>query len=596
MATISALLKNASNIRDRLRAQEDAFKAYDYSLSAKTYNDFLDYQSYLNNRMATTNDPSAKLGYVKDIQSARKAFTSNELQRSSIDIIEGRGTLNDKYEKMVGLFYQAIDYGDYDNAQTIHLQLDNLSVQIQNEQEKAGRAAATLAKSGSKNIGQLINKIKKGNELVELSDGRVVKPIPMLVEEMKTSGDTSKGFFDELRNTVEGLQNYVIDTYESATTQEAVDAIEEKYGDLITGDYKFSIGGQSLTAEDIIVAAKSNAANNPIFDVQAHFNEASGMQEFKLVKNKIDNFVWIRNDDGTYSAIQERTKVASANQKLDTKLTDDGYVIGKDGKIGTGATLDKYKVDKSQSIGQRLAAMGITAAQNDDGTLDITLADGMIVTGTIEADGTIHYAGAPGKYSGPGAGMYEINVLNGQTREVAPDEISDFGTISQFGGMLSQSSEAGKGYIDSFLGKKTSKYTPVDLSHAIIDTALDFSGKATPLKGVNFQGTDALLQGAGDTRNKLAAQQASRDAALRSAAELAQRATNFNLNQTPVRQIASNGAPVRQLTVTRAVAPRISAVTVATPQKIAPVRTTTSGLGVSNVSGSYLQGGNSIRL
>jgi hypothetical protein len=227
----------------------------------------------------------------------------------------------------------------------------------------------------------------------------------------------------------------------------------------------------------------------------------------------------------------------------------------------------------------------------------LILQDGSTVQATIEPGGNIHYFGAPGQYSGGGAGVYELNILNGQTREVAPDEISDFGTQSQFGGLLSQESDFGKNYRDQFTGKKLGNYAPVDISRAIIGTDADISGRSVGMNVFNFQGSSALLQGAASVRDKLAQEQAAREAAMRSAAQLAQAATMFNLNQTPVRQVASNGAPVRQLTVTPLRTPTINKVTVATPQQhLAPVKTSSSGLGVSNVSGSFLQGGNSIRL
>lgn len=582
MAGVSSLLKSAQSRQQKIQEQQDALASYEYSQSAKTYDDFVTYQNYLNSKKTTTTDFSKALTYEKDIQSARSGYVSNEIQRQTINVIEGRSTNTQKYNQMTNLFYSAIDSGQYDLAQSLQLQLDNLSVTIQNEAESAQRAANTLAMNGVKTIGQLVKKVKDGTDFIELPDGQVIKPLAMLGGELK--GDKTANYFGESLRTIQLLQQVVSDAYSGASTQEAVDTLEEKYGDILTGTATFKTAAGSLSMQDIELAYRSELANNPIYNVETVRNETTGQTEYKLRKNKIDDFAWIRDDNGNYQAVQTRATVTSPNQTLSTQISNDGSILGT-GKNGEAVSINagtgKLKRDESLSIGNRLANQGIKATQASDGTLDLILPSGESVKGAIQPDGSVRYFGEPGQYSGGSAGMYQIDIFTGKTREVAPDESSDFGQQSIFGGMLSKASAEGKSYLNKYYGNPTMARS-IDVPNAKISTLNDFSGTGL---GV----TSNLLQSAQFTQKTIADQQA-RATALQQVAQ-AQNANINNLNTTPVRQFASNGQPVKQLTVA---APQAYTGTVVQ----APKQTITS-VGVAKPSGNIKlgnSGSGSIRL
>src|SRR5690349_8649910 len=130
MPSTSSLLRSAESTQKRIRQQQDAEVAYEWGLSPKTYDDFVAYSGYIEGQAQKTSDPSELLSYRKTVDGARSAYTSNEIQRQSIDVLEGRITNSQKYERMVGLFNMALDNGAYDLAQNLNLQLDNLSVKI----------------------------------------------------------------------------------------------------------------------------------------------------------------------------------------------------------------------------------------------------------------------------------------------------------------------------------------------------------------------------------------------------------------------------------------------------------------------------------
>lgn len=568
MSTTS-LLKSAASTRKKIEAQIDAEVAFDWQNSAQTYQDYVDYSKYLQDRQDQATDPSQALSYAKSIVSARRSYTSNELQRQQMAIMEGRSTTSEKLGSVYSLYQQAVENNDYNLAQNLASQYDTLSIKLQNEMDAAQKVAGTMALNGVKTLDQLAKKLTKGTELVELSDGTVVKPLAVLNQELKSSGETSADYFAEALRTVQALQDAVADTYNGASTQEAVDSIESKYASYIDGSKTFDTAAGKLSLQDIDLAYRSSLANNPLYSPQEIRNEATGALEYKLAKNKIDNFVWIRNDDGTYQAVEERTKVPSSYQNLGSKITNEGYFLGNTGNEGTGVigTGEQVKTKSAASIGDRLKQQGITAKQNGDGSLSLILPSGEQVNGTIMPDGSIRYYGKPGDYSGGQAGLYEVNIFNGGTREVAPDESSMFGTASQFGGLLSKPSDVGVRIAQNLAGVNKS---PEGLlrNAQITNVANDFSGQNVPVLTRNVQGgTSGLLQSAKQTSGVIQAEQSR----LQAQQNALQASNTLNLNQTPIQQFASNGAPIRQLVVAKPTAQPTARVVAPTPQPKAVV-------------------------
>lgn len=616
-----SLLKRASSLQqsaiaraNKIQDQIDAEIAYEYSLSSKTYEDFLAFSKHLESRIEKTTDPSKALSLTKAINSARSGYVSNEIQRRTIDVINGRGTNTDKYGKMVDLFYQAADAGNYDLAQSLQLQLGNLSITIQNEQEAAQRVAGTLAMNGVKTLDGLIKKLTKGEEGLELADGTLVKPLALLDSEVKANGETPGGYFKEAFDTVEAIRKVVEEAYYAAGSQEAADKILEKYEDTLDGTKGYvKVAGQSemLNRQDLQLAYQSAQANNPLYSPAQVRNPHTGKQEWLLQKNKVDDFVWTRDDEGRYEAVEVRAKVLSPYQTLKSKVTNEGYFLGDSGEEGVGiiGELDKngkpvrVRSKDSASIAERLESMGVTVVKDangnpvdSNGKFTIALPDGSVVQATIQPDGNIRYFGAPNNYSEGTAGMYEINIFNRDAnleegspmfgRQVAPDETSIFGIESNFGGLVSKASDAGINIIKSLSGVSKNNGQLFGPNASISNVNNDFTGTGVAAVGGNLQGSTQILQKAEERQGVLEALQAAENQRLQKAeATRLQAAQAFNLNQTPVQHFAQNGQPIKQLAVRPLPAqprltvaapqptPRISGVVNATPGRITSVGT-----------------------
>lgn len=587
----TSLLNSAASRRNKIQEMEDSLVAFEYSLSAKTYGDFQAYNNYLQDRANKNNgDPSKVLTYQKAIVGARKGYVTNEIQRANIDIIEGRGDNNTKYEKMKELFYQALDNGDYDLAQTLNLQLDNLSVKIQQEEisraEAQQRAYGSAAAAGAKSTNDLRKKLEKGVDDITLADGSVVTPLAAIARDMEKAGFDNATWM-AAQETMTALRNLTIDEYTGAESQDKIDELEQKYGaglQDIDEVLKFNIGGKGLTAQDIMVAVENEAINNPIYNMKAVRNEATGLNEFKLEMNQVDRAEYTRQYDEQGNEYFAPTTVRTDQDKLmfgqsdqgrglDTQITNDGAVIGgpvdgdsKRGKVRMGGE-EKVR-DDSQSIGNRLKSFGIIAKQNGT-TLVIKLpGESVERTATIQPDGSIRYFSDDGQMAE--IGLVDRNlgsnarpqlVRAGEQRVVAPDEISDFGTASAFGGKLSQASSQGREYLRNYT-TGLQDMIPTDLRKGRITSAgnalpgsirtglapmgtfNDFSGRGAPV-------LSSLLQGASFTQgNILKEKQAAVILqAQQEAQQRLQQATAFNLNQTPVSQFASNGVLKSQLRV-----------------------------------------------
>lgn len=599
MAGVSALLKSAQSAAKKVQQQEDALQNYNWQSSAQTYSDFVNYSKYLNTRLQSSTDVTEQIGYATTLRSAQRSYTSNEIQRTTQDVMAGNATTQDKMDTVRNLFDQAVANGDSNLSQNLFSQWQSLSVQQQNEQQAATKQYAA---AGSKAFSDLTKSLIKGVDDVTLPTGQKVTPLAALSDIFQNSGDTV-GVLQSAQETLQALAHVIIDSYNNATDQDTVDKLEEKYGAGLSNLYselKVNIGGKNLDAQDVTNAVANDQLNNPSYGLQAVHNDSTGKDEYKLTKNNVDNIDYVRQVDSqgneSYVPLQIKTDKnaiffgnSDQGRGLDTQITNNGEIIGGNqskagqqpvGQIDAGqGTVGR---DASQSIGNRLKELGIQATHNGT-TLMIKLpGENVERTATIQPDGSIRFFTSDGQVA-------EIGVVDrnlgtdtqpqefkaGQVRIVNPDEISDFGTASAFGGQLSSASAQGSRYVGDIMGRAPARSLSLT---GPINTTNDFSGFGSPV-------TSSLLQSAATTQRTIQLQQ--QEAAMAQAQQQAsaniQSSGVFNLNQVPVQQLTSQGILKKQLRVAaptplpRVVVapptknPKITSVGVATPGKITGV-------------------------
>jgi len=461
---VTSLLNSARASKRRAQALEDGVSKFEWDSSAKTYGDYQKYQSHLESRLSASSDPSKRLSLNVALRSANRGFQGAEIQRSTIDVLAGKITDRDKYNQLLGLYYQASDLGDANQVQDLTQQLNSLSVKITNEEAALAASAQRAAEIANANhiksvkagidafVGSGIGEVGSSVDFIEIPPtpenpkGKVVKSITAINQDFQDTGNNN--YFSDLAETVTEMSNYLINSYNGTNEPEIKNDISKQY-DKITKSIPVA-GGGTMTLKDIQLQTMAQNAGNSMFTVASKFdtviNPDGTVQDkrvFSIVKNKINDFIYIRQPDGTIRAQLTRTTVAPPDEKLSTKIDDNGNIVKRSDPNYTG--------HPDWTIEQRLLAHGISASSNSDGTVTLVLPghNGPVI-GTIQPDGTVRYAGNPNEFSAGQPGMYEISPTVGIERSVSPGEISDFGTAHSFPSAL------GNSQVNSLFGIGTS--------------------------------------------------------------------------------------------------------------------------------------------
>lgn len=300
MPGTSSLLRSASSTRKKVLAQQDAVAEYEYSLGYKSYEDYREYDRYLENRIKSSSDPGAALSLQKKRNSAFRGYMGNEIQRQSIAVIEGRQSNVDKYNAMYQLYQQAAANGLYDTAQTLYLQLGNLDKTIQNEAISAAGSASASMRAAVTSVKDEIKAQKAvltdmGRELQANGIDNINKAFedPAIQQELAAAypdlapvfkqGGTI-GFWDIANGVAENIK----DTYAQAISElppEETGELREQLAKLNSGETTFQIPGVEggVTLKDLQTQIAATRAGGSYF-----FQGPNGVLE----RGKLTDYTW----------------------------------------------------------------------------------------------------------------------------------------------------------------------------------------------------------------------------------------------------------------------------------------------------------------
>lgn len=409
MPSVSSLLRSAEAARNKIKSYEDQVASYNWDISAKTPDDLNEYVQHLQNRATTSGDPSEVLSYQKKIVTARRSYISHEIQRESINVLEGRSSLTDKYNNMVGYYQAAIELGDLDLAQSLRLQLDNLDLRLQAQQEKSNSIARTMASARKTDLEDTFTFMseavwqtdERGNAVLDENGEKipaafetndavgniVVLPtlgalkqiyadggeegINMVSEQIaQITGEGTGNFWDMAQTVIEELvkhNQYAADVV-GANTSDGRRFLE--YAQKIqNGETTFDIapGLSKLSLTDVQDAVKAARAGQQLFIP----TQRDGKNEF--IKTKVTDYVWGLDENGNYEVIKTRSefgdfeidqKIKITNKDGETeyldisdakeKLKEYGFnVKEQDGRLVLGGTpmLDPILRNQLESLG-----------------------------------------------------------------------------------------------------------------------------------------------------------------------------------------------------------------------------------------------------
>jgi hypothetical protein len=156
-AAVSSLLRTAQAAQTKLLAYNDQAAAYDWGLSAKTQDDLNTYLGYLQKRQdrinalpgADTSTTAQKqaLALQQKMVDARRSFSSAEIQRATIDTLQGTGSDQNKMDKLNQLMGQAAQTGDANLFQTLDSTRSSLSKSMQDKALAAQQRAEAASKT-----------------------------------------------------------------------------------------------------------------------------------------------------------------------------------------------------------------------------------------------------------------------------------------------------------------------------------------------------------------------------------------------------------------------------------------------------------------
>jgi len=290
MASTSALLKSAASRKAAIQAEQNRIVDMEWSLSAKTADDYNTYVAHYQEIAKSARSTDA-LTYMNKVTSARKAYISNELQRSSINVLEGNATNDDKLNSLVGFYSQAVDAGDMDLAQSLRLQVDNLYQTIQTQKQASMNLATQAYNAGYTTAKDFIDDLKKG----------IVSP-----------------FADDQQLTARYINDKLVSEGPDLLSEE-IQAASQKYGIPMA------------SFEDITLYL----ADNTIANVTAYRDSYPvGSAEYKNLDNQVTEFktkavydipgMKISYDDLKAAADNVRAGLPSA---ITLKSTEKGYVF-----------------------------------------------------------------------------------------------------------------------------------------------------------------------------------------------------------------------------------------------------------------------------
>lgn len=401
MASISSLLKGAEATRKKIRQQQDAEVAYEWQQSAKTYGDFQAYTSYLSGQAQKTNDPSELLTYQKSTDSARSGYISNDIQRKSIDVLEGRTTNTQKRSDMTRLYYMAADAGNLDLAQSLNLQIDNLDLHIQQEAQAAQALAGKLSALNAKSIDDAVDKLKGySQELNTLFKEKGTKKFTDEMAQYSQELGVKPGDFFGMHLRIAQEVNNVYDNALASDTSPDNQRKFQKDKNTFNSTNSISLpaanGGElKVSYQDLVDQADAARTGQTIFRTVQTGDGTT------FERNKETGFVWGRDENGAYRAIQVyqpttnytstayKTKVDSSGNTiyLDAKGQEvaiqgkDGNVRGLNGKSVNDAVKRDYK--------DLLKQNGFNIVSDSDGYIEIANPMGQKINGIgVDIPGT----------------------------------------------------------------------------------------------------------------------------------------------------------------------------------------------------------------
>lgn len=350
MPTISSLMRSAAATRQKIQQQQDSQIAFEWDMSAQTYDDYLSYSRYLNDQSRNATDPSQQLTYANKIKSAQRSFTSNEIQRNTQSVMEGRSSIADKKQVIMNLYDRAVNNGDMNLAQNLVSTWDGLDKQEQAQAEAAANAAERLQRA------QDTYQNKTGAGYASIAQG-LKDGLENLTAAFNRSG----------QNGYNKAAKEFIDSHRDAMKQMGIDLpkdISTNIGQVIEGTIHaigqyYMLAGQATSLSNPGQSQNYFAKAQDIANGSSTFNTPAGQRNLYQVKE-------LARDPRAF--VESTDKEGNVTLAPSTKL---GYRINEYGnmeKIYSGMTQEQLSSKEDKNYKKQLEKLGFQNVRYDSST------------------------------------------------------------------------------------------------------------------------------------------------------------------------------------------------------------------------------------
>jgi len=330
MAGSSYLLKSAASRRAAIQNEKNRIVDMEWNLSAKTSDDLALYQGHYE-KASSTASSSAKISITSKMISATRSYTSKEIQRQTIGVLEGRSNNESKMNVMIGFYNSAVANDDLNLAQTLNLQIDSLYNTIVADQVKQLNTAQRMVESGYKNTKEYVAGLKSGDaKTIEIGgDYYSLNDMNRQYQQLGPDGLASvldaagKSYTDLINEYAKSVEQGLSVSAQNLTGADQMSVVNDIY-DFQAGTMKFNIpglkGDMGVTVDEIRRAVESQVNGTSPFTPSQ--NSANGKPGFS--RAKITTWGVTIGDDGrpTVSPIYQQAQVGQDKMTTNLPVTD----------------------------------------------------------------------------------------------------------------------------------------------------------------------------------------------------------------------------------------------------------------------------------
>jgi hypothetical protein len=489
-ASASSLVKSASTLANEIATYNDTVQRLTFENSAKTSSDLQAYSDYLKGRLnslqstGTIVDATKAMDMQQTLISATHSSASADIQRSTIAILDGQGTSDDKLQALGTAYQRLYAMGDTAAAQSYEEQYYSFSQTVQLQKQQAASALASASSAASSKYLSVVDSAVTGiKNNVANANAAFAAQGPKFLDQQTNS------YLKQQTAATGAKTNGAASIFAALAGQ--VGMVNPKIQ--LNNTTKYEQGtytpGSILDIYTQAMVADPNNASKYQANIDKYLNGSTGISlpgegSKSITYNALMNTVYAGNSgNAPYGVVQG----ADGSFNVAAEHVS-GYTFGQDqnGNTKLMASYSFFNAPIPTGTAQTLSKAGINVKEDSGGdywfqaTTNSTFLGKVLgnnpVQGTVQKDGSVEFMGSGGQ-------LYHMvkgsNVLFGVQQLNAFGQVVNANVAGQYGFQPPKSQlVVGKGSTDFMTKVLGNSATPQEVDGKIIYQA---NGKAYQL-------------------------------------------------------------------------------------------------------------------